>query len=120
MNLLRTKQILDGIEFHYILINKFKSEEEFGKKFPVEFLNSSYFSQDAQIDFKKTLSDKEKNQYLPFPFKIDKIELADFREVKSVTNDKLVKELIDLYTFENGVVEADNEFEALYDFPWVN
>lgn len=111
MNLHRTKQILGGTEFHYVLINKFKSEEEFSKNFPVEFLKSSYFKQDAQIDSKKLLSDQEKNEYLPFPFNTDEIKPSDFREIKSVTNDRLEKELIELYVTEYGAIEAESDLD---------
>lgn len=111
MNLHRTKQILDGKEFHYILINEFKFTEEFDKNFPVEFLNSNYFKIDSQIDFKKSLSDKEKEEYLPFPFNAEEIELSDFREFKAFTNDRMLQELTQIYSMEIGVTERESEFD---------
>ena len=113
MVLKRKQQVLEGKEHHYILINlfEFKENSNIMESLPLGLMKSDYFKIDAKIDFKKTLTKTEEDEYLPFPFVIDELEKVDFIKINSKRIGYLINEIENIYQSEFNTLEVNTEFD---------
>ncbi|SFB30952.1 hypothetical protein SAMN05660845_2522 [Flavobacterium swingsii] len=111
MKLEKTEQVIEGIDFHYILINHFKILENDTiddlRQFTLDFANSDYFLDEYIANTKKEKKIDETN-FLPFAFNVKKLNKNDFKLKKESVITFIEKSFIDRF--------KEDEFEPTDDF----
>ena len=117
MKLEKIKQVLEGIDFHYVLINHFKILENYViddlNQFTLDFANSEYFLDEYIANTKKEKK-IDKTNFLPFAFNVKKLSKNDFKLKKGSVTTFIEKSLID--SFKEPEVELTDDFYDDFKF----
>ncbi|GEM_PF-4845496 len=113
MKLQRINQILEGKNYHYILINHFKflenSEINNIRDFSLQFVNSEYFLNEYVADITKNWDNK-----LQFPFNIEMLENNDIHAKDEYIIDFLLNNFI--LEYKKAGIDVTNGFGDDFQF----